>query len=102
MTDVYNYIREHYFKPISLEKISKVANMTPYSFSRHFKKNYGAGFIEYLNRVRSNKACYLLRETDYHIHDIAVECGFSSISNFNKQFRKSEGISPSEYKAQFK
>jgi AraC-like DNA-binding protein len=102
MTDVYNYIRENYFKPISLERIAKVAKMSPFSFSRYFKKNYGAGFIEYLNRVRTNKACYLLRETEYHIHDIAVECGFSSISNFNKQFRKAEGISPTEYKAQFK
>jgi AraC-like DNA-binding protein len=102
MTDVYNYIRENYFKPISLEKISKIAKMNPVSFSRYFKKYCGAGFIEYLNRVRTNKACYLLRETEYHIHDIAIECGFASISNFNKQFRKTEGISPRDFKAQFK
>lgn len=102
MTDVYNYIRENYFKPISVETISKIAKMNPVSFSRYFKNNCGAGFIEYLNRVRTNKACYLLRETEYHIHDIAIECGFASISNFNKQFRKTEGISPRDYKAQFK
>jgi AraC-like DNA-binding protein len=102
MTDVYNYIRENYFKPITLEKIARVAKMNPVSFSRYFKKNSGAGFIEYLNRVRTNKACYLLRETEYHIHEIAIECGFASISNFNKQFRKTEGISPRDYKAQFK
>ena len=88
MADVYTYIRENYFKPISLEKISKIARMSPFTFSRFFKKNCGAGFVEYLNRVRTNKACYLLRETDYQVHDIAVECGFVSISNFNKQFRK--------------
>lgn len=102
MTDVYNYIRENYFKPISLEKISKIARMSPFAFSRYFKKNCGAGFVEYLNRVRTNKACYLLRETEYQVHDIAVECGFASISNFNKQFRKTEGISPRDYRAQFK
>ena len=102
MAEVYTYIRENYFKPITLEKISKIARMSPFAFSRFFKKNCGAGFVEYLNRVRTNKACYLLRETDYQVHDIAVECGFGSISNFNKQFRKTEGISPRDYRAQFK
>jgi YesN/AraC family two-component response regulator len=101
MADVYTYIRENYFKQISLERISKIARLTPVTFSRFFKKNCGAGFVEYLNRVRTNKACYLLRETDYQIHDIAIECGFASISNFNKQFRKTESISPRDYRAQF-
>jgi AraC-like DNA-binding protein len=102
MSDVYTYIRENYFKRISLAKVAKVARMSPFTFSRYFKKNCGAGFIEYLTRVRTNKACYLLRETEYQVQDIANECGFASISNFNKQFRKTEGISPREYRAQFK
>jgi len=102
MSVVYNYIRENFFKPISLEKISRIAHMSPFAFSRYFKKNCGAGFIEYLNRVRMNKACYLLRETDYAINEIATECGFSSISNLNKQFRKIESLSPREYRVQFK
>jgi AraC-like DNA-binding protein len=102
MTDVYTYIRENYFRPISLEKVAKIARMSPFSFSRYFKKNCGACFVEYLNRVRTNKACYLLRETDYQVQDIALECGFGSISNFNKQFRKTEGLSPRDYRAQFK
>jgi AraC-like DNA-binding protein len=102
MADVYTFIRENYFKPISVEKISKVARMNPFTFSRYFKQNCGEGFVEYLNRVRTNKACYLLRETDYQVHDIAVECGFASISNFNKQFRKAEGLSPRDFRAQFR
>jgi len=102
MTDVYTYIRENYFKPISLEKIAKIARMSPFAFSRYFKKNCGAGFVEYLNRVRTNKACHLLRETEYQVHDIAMECGFASISNFNKQFRKTEGLSPRDYRSQFR
>ena len=102
MSDVYTYIRENYFKAIPLEKAAKIAKMSPFAFSRYFKKNCGAGFIEYLNRVRTNKACYLLRETEYAVHDIAMECGFASISNFNKQFRKTEGISPRDFRAQFR
>jgi AraC-like DNA-binding protein len=101
MTDVYAYLRENFNKPITLKDISQVAKMSPFAFSRYFKKNSGAGFVEYLNQVRTNKACYLLRESEYQIHNIAIDCGFSSISNFNKQFRKTVGISPREYRAQF-
>ncbi|MFN8209342.1 MAG: AraC family transcriptional regulator [Bacteroidales bacterium] len=101
MTDVYTYIRENFNKPISLKEISKVAKMSPFAFSRYFKKNCGSGFIEYLNQVRTNKACYLLRETDYQVQNIAEDCGFMSISNFNKQFRKTVGISPRDYRAQY-
>lgn len=102
MTDVYNYIRENFHKQLTLEKISRIAHMSPFAFSRYFKKNSGAGYVEYLNRVRMNKACYLLRETEYQIHEISSQCGFLSISNFNKQFRKTEGVSPRDYRAQFR
>jgi AraC-like DNA-binding protein len=102
MTDAYAYIRDNYFKNIPLEKISKIAGMNPIAFSRYFKENCGVCFVEYLNRVRTKKACYLLRETEYLVNDIASECGFASISNFNKQFRKNEGSSPRDYRAQFK
>lgn len=102
MADVYTFIRENYFRPIPLARISKIARMNPVAFSRYFKENCGAGFVEYLNRTRTNKACYLLRETNYQVHEIASECGFGSISNFNKQFRKTEGVSPKNYRAQFK
>ena len=102
MADVYSYIRENYFRPISLAKISKIAHMSPIGFSRYFKQNCGAGFVEYVNCVRTNKACYLLRETEYQIRDIALECGFESISNFNKVFRRTESISPRDYRAQYR
>jgi len=101
MTDVYTYIRENFSKQVTLKDISKIASMSPFAFSRYFKKNCGSGFIEYLNQVRTNKACYLLRETDFQVQDIAIDCGFMSISNFNKQFRKTVGISPRDYRAQY-
>lgn len=101
MSEVYSYIRENFKKHITLDEVSKIAGMSTFSFSRYFKRNSGAGFVEYLNQVRTNKACYLLRETAYQIQDIAESCGFSSISNFNKQFRKTVGLSPREYRAQF-
>ncbi|MBN1108712.1 MAG: helix-turn-helix domain-containing protein [Bacteroidales bacterium] len=102
MSDVYTYLRENFFKPLTLNKVSAIAGMTPFAFSRFFKNQCGSGFVEYLNRLRTSKACYLLRETEFLIHDIALQCGFESISNFNKQFRKTEGVSPRTYRAQFR
>jgi AraC-like DNA-binding protein len=102
MTEVFTFIRENFYRPITLEEISKITNMSPFSFSRYFKRNSGAGFVEYVNQVRTNKACYLLRETDNQVNEIAINCGFASISNFNKQFRKLVGISPSDYRTQYK
>lgn len=102
MADVYTYIRENYFRQIPLAKIARIAKMNPVAFSRFFKENCGAGFVEYLNRTRTNKACYLLRETEYQVQEIAMECGFGSLSNFNKQFRKSEGTSPTSYRSRFR
>jgi AraC-like DNA-binding protein len=102
MSDVYTYIRLNYAKPLSLKKISAVANMSPFAFSRFFKKNSGVSLVEYVNQVRINRVCYLLRETDNHIHEIASECGFKSISNFNKYFRKRTSFAPREYRSGYR
>lgn len=101
MTDVTAYVRKNFSGPISLENASDVAKMSPFAFSRYFKKYAGEGFIEYLTRVRIEKARHLLRETDYHVNDIAEQCGFSSISNFNKHFRRAEGLSPRNFRTSF-
>lgn len=101
MTNVYSFIRENYQIPITLDEVAGIANMSTYAFSRYFSKNCGMGLIEYINQVRLNKSCYYLRETSRQVQDIAFECGFSSISNFNKQFVKSKGFSPREYRNQF-
>lgn len=102
MTDILDYIRENYSKPITLETVSEIARMSPFAFSRYFKKYAGSGFVEYLNKVRMDKAGHLLRETRYQVHEIAYQCGFSSISNFNKQFRRIEGLTPRDYRAKYK
>ena len=100
MANVYNYLRENYNKPISLKDICVIAGMKPLSFSKYFKKSTGTSYIEYLHQLRINRACYLLRETFETIHNIAKECGFSSLSNFNKQFKKNTGVSPRIFRLQ--
>lgn len=102
LTDVCNFVRENFFRPISVTEIAAIAKMSSHSFSRFFSRNTGSGFVDYVNQVRTNKACYLLRETDHQINEIVFECGFATISNFNKQFRKHAGMSARDYRAQYR
>ncbi|MBM3420080.1 MAG: helix-turn-helix transcriptional regulator [Bacteroidetes bacterium] len=99
---VYEYIRQNYSKPLTINDLASVAEMKPGSFGKYFKRNCGTGVVEYVNQVRSNRACYLLRETDRHVYEIAIECGFQSISNFNKLFRKHNMVTPVEYRGRFR
>jgi AraC-like DNA-binding protein len=102
LTDVCAFVRENFFRPIPVKEVAVIARMSPHSFSRFFSRSTGSGFVDYVNQVRTNKACYLLRETDHQINEIVFECGFATISNFNKQFRKHAGTSARDYRAQYR
>lgn len=98
LSEVYSYISTNFFKDISLEHIAKVANLTPPAFCRLFKQRTNKHFIEYLNEVRISKACKYLLESNLNISEIAFNCGYKTLSNFNKIFKKSTGLSPKEYR----
>ncbi len=102
LTEVCAYVRENFYRPLTVKEMAGVANMSPHSFSRYFSRSTGSGFVDYVNQVRTNKACYLLRETNNQINDIAFQCGFATVSNFNKQFRKHAGMSARDYRAQYR
>ena len=102
LTAVCTYVRDNFFRPIPVKEVASVAKMSPHSFSRFFSRSTGSGFVDYVNQVRTNKACYLLRETDHQINEIVFECGFATVSNFNKQFRKHTGMSARDYRAQYR
>ncbi|MBI3717711.1 MAG: helix-turn-helix transcriptional regulator [Sphingobacteriales bacterium] len=99
ITDVLNYVKQNFKEDITLNGISKIANLTPQSFCRMFKSRLKKHFVEYLNEVRIANACKLLLETDYSIAEIAYDCGYKTVSNFNKQFKKINGVTPKDYKA---
>ncbi|MHA4812045.1 helix-turn-helix domain-containing protein [Flavitalea flava] len=98
LTDVFRYVKEHYSEDISLSCIAKVANLTPQSFCRLFKNKMNKHFVEYLNDIRVSNACKLLIETDMSISQVAFDCGYNTVSNFNKLFKKITGLAPKEYK----
>ena len=92
-------INEKYAENISLDDISALLGFDRSYFCRIFKSATGATFTEYLNFVRICKAEKLLSTTDSSILDISADVGFSSVSYFNKIFKKYKNCSPSFYRS---
>lgn len=92
------YMNENYCGNITVERLAEAAHLSKSYFMRCFKKIAGIGAIEYLSQLRVKKVCKLLAETDRTAADIAFECGFRNLSNFNRQFREIMGCTPREYR----
>lgn len=86
---------------LKLPEIAQAAHLTPSSASRLFSKSTGSSVSFYLNVVRVNAACRLLRDTDDSIASIAVNSGFTNLSNFNRRFREVKNTTPRAYRAGF-
>lgn len=98
LAEVFSYVTNNYKDDISLEDISRVVHLTPPAFCRLFKQKTGRPFIDYLNEVRISNACKYLIETSLNISEIAFSCGYRTLSNFNKIFKKSTGLAPKVYR----
>ena len=98
LSDVYKYVQKHFKDEINLGTISSISNLTPQSFCRLFKKRTGKSFVEYLNEVRIASACKYLLETDWSISEVAYNCGYKTVSNFNKLFKNITRNSPKAYR----
>lgn len=97
-SNITDYIMRNFDRDIPLTEIAAVANMAVTTFCNFFKEHHRITFIEYLNSVRVGHACKLLTEKDHNIAEIAYECGFNNLANFNRQFKKLKRMTPSEYK----
>ena len=98
ISKVYNYIMQHYNQDLTLEDVAGAAFMTPHAFCRYFKKHTRLTFISFLNEVRINEACKKLLDGSFEsMSSIAYDCGFNSITNFNRVFKATVGKSPREY-----
>ncbi len=98
MNTVYEFIIKHFSNPIKLEAAASVANMSPNAFSRYFKTQTQKTFSNFVNEVRIGHACKLLQTADLSIAQVSYECGFNSMTNFIKFFRKVTGKNPLQYR----
>ena len=97
LNEVYEYIYQNFNKALQLQEIAAIVGMNPSAFSRYFKKTNRKTLTRYINEIRTAYACKLLMERELSITQICYECGYNSISNFNKQFKNIIGKTPSEY-----
>lgn len=90
-------IHQDYMNDISLESCADRAGTNSYTLSKAFKQVTGINFIDYVTRLRIEKAKELLLETNKKIHDVSEEVGYRH-SYFNRIFKKQVGIPPSRYR----
>lgn len=92
------YIDEHYMEKISLDDLAGIAYLSKYYYTRAFDKIVGMTPYEYLNTVRISKATNLLILTGMSVDEIGWQVGFQGSRNLIRQFKKTMGITPGEYR----
>lgn len=98
MRAVHAYVLNNFKGDIQLEEAASLANLSPTSFSRYFKARANKTFSDFVAELRIGLACKLLLNGDTSIVQIAYECGYKTLSNFNRKFKELIGISPLKYK----
>ena len=99
---LYTYIRNNFESKIALQDIATLVNMTIPALCRFFKRSTGKTIIQFLNDYRIAHACKLICNDNNSISNIAFDSGFQNISNFNRAFKKTTGMSPSNFRNQRK
>lgn len=95
---IISYLNRNYTRNVNLDEIASFAAMNSSAFCRYFKSKTGKSFKNYILDMRIGYACKLLLMEDISISDLSSECGFETISHFNKTFKKNTGYVPSQYR----
>lgn len=97
----FEYMNNNFDKAITLNEVARISNMTEVSFSRFFKNRTGATFIDSLNEIRLGNASRMLIDNNHSIAEVAYNCGFNNLSNFNRIFKKKKGCTPKEFRESY-
>lgn len=102
MERVVDFIHSHLTEEIDRARLAKLAHLSLGAFSRFFHSRTGKTVPEYVNEVRIGRACRMLSEDAGNITDIAMDCGYRNLANFNRRFREVVGTTPSAYRQKFR
>lgn len=94
------YVKEHYFEDLTLEKIASVVFLNPVYFSQLFKQKTGQGYKEYVTSLRLEQAKLLLVNSKLKVAEIAERIGYQDMRHFTQMFRKRFLVTPTEYRQQ--
>lgn len=92
------YIEDNLGEPLTLSRIADHVNFSKNYFSQLFKQSMGENLVDYIARIRINRAKELLLSSDYKVYEIAAEVGFESQHYFNRLFKTLVGVTPTEYR----
>ena len=101
LNQIYNYSAKHFKRKISIEEIAEVANLSSNSFCRYFKNRTRKHFSHFLNEIRVEYACKLIKENQFQVTQVCYEAGFNNFPNFNNAFKKITGKTPLQYSKEF-
>lgn len=93
-----DYMHEHYDEELSLDQLADLAGFSPKYFAEVFKNTYGHTPMDYLSGIRMNKAKLLLLRSEPLLREVAHQVGYKDEFYFSRKFKKSFGLSPSEYR----
>ncbi len=92
-----DFTQSHYARTITIDMIAEYVGMNRSSFCTFFKKATGQTYITYLNKLRVDRACYLLRQGSFNVTEVCYMVGFNDVPYFNRCFKNNRGMSPKEY-----
>ncbi len=95
------FLHREYTRDISLKEVADIAGMSESAFCRYFLEKTSKTCFQYINELRITYACKLLLERKLTISQVCYEVGYNNISNFNRQFKKITGYTPTEYRLEF-
>lgn len=92
------YIEEYYMEELTLQRVADEVGISAGYLSTLFSQYLGCGFIDYLNKIRIERACDYLKQNYFKTYEIAYRVGYRDEKYFARVFKKVTGMSPSEYK----
>jgi AraC-like DNA-binding protein len=92
------YIRDHQTERLTLNQVAKAVETSRFNFCKQFTKSTGIHFTAYLTRVRIERAKNLLLNPNLRVSEIAYDSGFQSLTHFNREFKRIQGDSPTDYR----
>ncbi|WDF81165.1 AraC family transcriptional regulator [Mucilaginibacter sp. KACC 22773] len=98
---VFEHMNSNYNRKVSLAEVARVVHMPEASFSRFIKKRTGKTFTDSLNEIRLGHATRMLIDSTTTVAEIAYECGFNNISNFNRIFKRKKQFTPNEFRSTY-
>jgi AraC-like DNA-binding protein len=95
-----SYVATNYPEKVRLATAAQLCDLSPFQFSRNFKKEHGFTFRDFVVRLRIERAAELMKDSAVSVTEAAFVVGFNDLSYFARMFRRQIGVSPSHYRSE--